>query len=176
YDAELHKILDVPRQVDLLLRLARVYEEELNRAEKAIETYRRVLDAEGDNGTAIAALDRLFEQGQKWPEPARILRKEIRLAQSDEQFLAIEFRLGQVYEVNIKDLPAAIDVYREILTQDPGHIPTLNALELMFLDGSFQIEIAAILEPLYRDSGQWEKLHRIHEGQLGKLTGPGEPR
>ena len=100
YDAELQKILDVPRQVDLLLRLARVYEEELAKPDKAIETYRRVLDAEADNATAIAALDRLFEQGQRWPELAEILRKEIRLAQSDEEILAIEFRLGQVYEIN----------------------------------------------------------------------------
>jgi tetratricopeptide (TPR) repeat protein len=174
YDAELQKILDVPRQVDLLLRLARVYEEELNRADRAIETYRRVLDVDGDNTIAIAALDRLFENAQRWPELTDILRREVRLAQSDEEVLAIEFRLGQVYEVSIKDLPAAIDVYREILTQDPQHGPTLNALELMFLDGNYQIEIAAILEPLYRDAGQWEKLHRIHEVQLGKLTEPGE--
>ena len=174
YDAELQKILDVPRQVDLLLRLARVYEEELGKPDKSIETYRRVLDAESDNVVAIGALDRLFEQGGRWPELADILRKEIRLAQTDEDILAIEFRLGQVYEIQIKDLPAAIDVYRELLTQEPSHGPTLGALELMFLDGSYQIEIGAILEPLYRDGGQWQKLHRIHEVQLGKLNEPGE--
>lgn len=174
YDEELRKILDVPRQVDLLLRLARVYEEELGRAENAIETYRRVLDVEAENPQAIAALDRLYEQGQRWQELTDILRKQVRLAQTDEQILSTEFRLGQTYEHNLRDLPAAIDVYREILHHDPSHAPTLGALELMFLDGSYQIEIGAILEPLYRDAGQWDKLHKIHEVQLSKLTDPGE--
>jgi tetratricopeptide (TPR) repeat protein len=170
YEAELQKILDVPRQVDLLLRLARVYEEELGRPEKAIESYRRVLDADGDNHQAITALDRLFEQGQRWPELAEILRREVRLAGTDEEVLAIEFRLGQIYETSIRDLPAAIDVYREILNQEPTHAKTQNALELLFLDGAYQLEIGAILEPLYRDAAEWEKLHKIHEVQLSKLT------
>lgn len=172
YDAELQKTLDAPRQVDLLLRLARVYEEELARAEKAIETYRRVVDVDAENRHAIYALDRLYEQGQRWTELAEILRKESRLAGTDQEIIAIEFRLGQVFEQNIRDLQAAIEVYREILSQDPTHGPTLGALELLFLEGNYQLEIAAILEPLYRQAAEWEKLHKIHEVQLGKLAEP----
>ena len=33
-----------------------------------------------------------------------------------------------------------------------------------------QLEIADVLEPLYRTGEEWEKLHRIHEVQLGRLT------
>jgi golgin subfamily B member 1 len=174
YDAELQKVLDAPRQVDLLLRLARVYEEELGQADKAIETYRRVVDVEGDNRQAVWALDRLYENGQRWHDLTDVLRKEVRLTESDEEALAIQFRLGQVYEHNLKNLPAAIDVYREILVQAPTHSPTLGALELLFADGQFQVEIGGILEPLYRDAAEWEKLHKVHEVQLGKLAEPGD--
>ena len=65
----------------------------------------------------------------------------------------------------------AIEVYREILVADPAHGPTLAALELLFAEGVKQLEIAAILEPLYRVAEQWEKLVKIHEVQLEKLTG-----
>jgi tetratricopeptide (TPR) repeat protein len=174
YDEELKKLLDVPRQVDLLLRLARVYEEELAKTDKAIETFRRVLDADGDNRVAIAALDRLYEHTGNWADLTKILRTEIRLAASDQEILATEFRLGQVFEQNLKDLPAAIDVYSEILKQDRAHSPTLNALELLFLEGHHQIEIGAILEPLYSDAQQWEKLHKINEVQLEKISDPNE--
>src|SRR5204862_1469486 len=46
YQSESEKSLDVPRQVDLLSRLARVYEQELADVTRAIGTYRRILDAE----------------------------------------------------------------------------------------------------------------------------------
>ena len=38
------------------------------------------------------------------------------------------------------------------------------------LNKVLELEIGAILEPLYRDAGEWEKLHKIHEVQLSKLT------
>ncbi|MFH0899347.1 MAG: tetratricopeptide repeat protein, partial [Pseudomonadota bacterium] len=170
YEQELDKTLEVPRQVDLLLRLARICEEELGQPARAIGAYRRVLDVDAECQVAVLALDRLFEQAQRWEELTEILRRETRLAQSDEEIIAIEFRLGQVLEQNLKDVPAAVDVYREILAQDSHHEPTLSALELLFLEGSFQTEIATILEPLYQTAGEWEKLHRLFEAQLERLT------
>src|SRR6185503_820373 len=47
---------------------------------------------------------------------------------------------------------------------------TRSALERMFLGGTMQAEIADVLEPLYRTGEEWEKLHRIHEVQLERLT------
>ena len=39
-----------------------------------------------------------------------------------------------------------------------------------------QLEIADVLEPLYRAGEEWEKLHQIHEVQLGRLTDVGRAR
>src|SRR6185436_12651026 len=109
-------------------------------------TYRRVVDAEAENKDAILALDRLYQTTERWSELADVLRREIRLARNDE----------------------------EILKADGGHGPTLAALELLFAEGVKQIEIAGILEPLYRIAEQWEKLVKIYEVQLEKLTNPDE--
>ena len=70
-------------------------------------------------------------------------------------------------------MPKAVEVYREILTADPTHAETRAALERMFMGGTMQIEIADVLEPLYRAGEEWEKLHQIHEVQLGRLTDVG---
>jgi tetratricopeptide (TPR) repeat protein len=168
YEAELQKPQDAPRQIDLLSRLARVHEEELQQPAQAITTLRRVLDVDGENRAAILALDRLYNDAQQWSELAEILRRESRLAGSEEESIAIEFRLGQVLEQNLRDLPAAIETYRQILDQDPAHAPTLAALDLMLTEGHHPLEICAILEPIYRNAGDFEKLHRIHEVQLEK--------
>jgi len=174
YEAEIVKMQDVLQQVEMLLRTARVYEEEMQAEDKAIATFRRVLDVEPDNSNAILALDRLYERGQHWDKLAEILRSEIRLANSDQEIVALQFRLGQLYEQSIHDVDNAIEVYREILTSDPNHGPTLQALELLFAEGVRPIEIAGILEPLYRVAEQWEKLVKIHEVQLDKLTDENE--
>lgn len=170
YAAEADKTLDVPRQVDLLLRLARLHEEELGQPEDAIGTYKRILEVEFDNRAAVMALDRLYTGSERWAELSDILRKEIQLAESDEEIISLQFRLGQVLEQMLGDLPAAIEVYRDVLTTDPNHGPTLGALEMMFLEGQHQLEIATILEPLYEVAGEFEKLHKIYEVQLSKLT------
>lgn len=174
YEAEITKMMDVPQQVEMLLRVARVYEEELQDEGRAIATFSRVLEAEPDNASAILALDRLYERGQHWAQLADILRREIRLANSDAESVALQFRLGQLFEQALHDVDNAIEVYREILTSDPGHGPTLQALELLFAEGVRPIEIAGILEPLYRAAEQWEKLVKIHEVQLEKLTDDSE--
>src|SRR5262249_41247164 len=89
--------LDVPRQVDLLSRLARVHEQELGDIPKSIATYRRILDAEFDNKPAVLALDRLYTATAAWPQLTDVLRREIQLAEgaSDPgEGTALQFRLG----------------------------------------------------------------------------------
>lgn len=172
YGAEAEKTLDVPRQVDLLARLARVQEEELGLPEAAVATYKRILEVDFDNKYALLALDRLYSVSEQWQPLAAVLRREIELAESDEEIVELQFRLGQVLEQALGDLPAAIDVYRDILIANPEHKPTLGALELIFLDGKHELQISAIVEPLYEASGEWEKLHKIYEVQLSKLEDP----
>jgi tetratricopeptide (TPR) repeat protein len=174
YEAEAQKSLDVPRQVDLLARLARVQEEELGRSEDAIATYRRILDVEMDNRAAVFALDRLLSAASLWSELAEVLRKEIQLAATDHEIVGSQFRLGQVFEQNLRDLPSSIEVYREIIAADPTHAATVAALEMLLLEGHHELEIAGILEPLYQGAAEWDKLHKIHEVQLSKLTAAGE--
>ncbi|MCG8418317.1 MAG: tetratricopeptide repeat protein [Proteobacteria bacterium] len=174
YGSEADKSLDVPRQVDLLSRLARIQEEELRQTSEAIDTYKRILEVEFDSRESVLALDRLYMASGQSDELAEVLRKEIQLAETDEEIIDLQFRLGQVLEQSLTDVSGAIEVYRDILSTDPNHTPTLSALELLFLDGQQQIEIAGILEPLYETSGEFEKLHRIYEVQLEKLTDPHE--
>jgi tetratricopeptide (TPR) repeat protein len=174
YAAEADKSLDVPRQVDLLSRLARVQEQELDQSEQAIATYKRILEVDFENREAIYALDRLYSASQRWNELAEILRKEIQLAGSDEEIVDLQFRLGQVLEQRLGDLSGAIEVYRDILGTNDGHGPTLDALEMLFLEGHHQMEIAGILEPLYEAAAEYEKLHKIYEVQLGMLAEAGE--
>jgi len=172
YGAEAAKSMDVPRQVDLYTRLARVYEQELNDVPKAIATLRKLLEVEFDNKPAVLALDRLYSATAAWPDLVDILRREIQLAENATEIANLQYRLGQVLEGQLGDRKSAVETYREILTNHPTHEPALSALEGMFHGGHLQMEIGAVLEPLYEASAEFGKLHGIHEVQLQKLAGP----
>jgi tetratricopeptide (TPR) repeat protein len=176
FSAELARLEDTRAKVDMMLRLARVYEEETGQVEEAITTYRAVVgpDGEPDNKEALVALDRLYSHAQRWDELAQVIRREVGIAPSDEAIVALTFRLAQVYELAILDMPKAVAAYKQILEADPTHAETRAALERMFMGGTLQLEIAEILEPLYRSGEEWEKLAQIYEVQLSRVTDLGE--
>ena len=167
YDAELTKLGDQPeRLVELGLRVAQVYEVQLESLENAVARYRQVLDADPENQSAVRALDRLFTQAERWPELAEVLKREADVGQSPEDILEFKYRLGQVYQLRLADLDKAIEAYREVINAAPEHEETLAALEGLFESGTKQLEIAETLEPLYQQAAEWEKLIRVREAEL----------
>ncbi|MDB4980275.1 MAG: Tetratricopeptide 2 repeat protein [Myxococcales bacterium] len=174
YAGELSRLEDPRQKVETMLRLAHVYEEETGQVDEAIATYRQVVAAESDNKEALVALDRLYSHAQRWEELADIIKREVRIAPSDEAIVALTYRLAQVYELALLDLPKAVAAYKEVLVADPTHGETRAALERMFMGGTLQLEIAEILEPLYRSGEEWEKLTQIYEVQLSRISEIGE--
>jgi tetratricopeptide (TPR) repeat protein len=175
YDAQLDKLGDEPhRLVDLGLRTAQIYEEQLGDVDSAVARYRRVLDADGENHAAMSALDRLFSRVGRYAELAQVLAREAEIGQTPDEVLEFKYRLGQVHEQKLNDLDSAIQAYREVLGAAPEHAPTLEAIENLFAAGTKQLEIAEILEPLYQTAGEWEKLQRVYQAELGQITDPND--
>jgi tetratricopeptide (TPR) repeat protein len=175
YDQELEKLRDAPeRLVELGLRVAQVYEVQLENVDKAVERYRRVLEADPENQSAVRSLDRLFSQAERWSELAEILAREAEIGQSPDEILEFKYRLGSVYQLRLNDVDKAIAAYSEVINAAPEHAETLRALEGLFEAGVKQLEIGQILEPLYQAAGEWERLIRVHEAELGSITDPDE--
>ena len=175
YDAQLDKLADQPeRFVELGLRVAQVYEVQLENVDNAVSRYRRVLDADSENQSAVRALDRLFTQTERWNELAEILSREAEIGQSPEEILEFKYRLGSVHQLRLNDIDKAIVAYSEVINAAPEHVETLRALEGLFESGVKQLEIGQILEPLYQSAGEWERLIRVHEAQLSAISDPEE--
>jgi tetratricopeptide (TPR) repeat protein len=171
YDAELEKLVDdPPRFVDLGLRVAQVYEVQLENVDAAVARYRRVLELDPENQSAVRSLDRLFTQTERWSDLAEILQKEAEIGQSPDEILEFKHRLGQIYQSRLGDLDRAIAAYREVISAAPEHDDTVRALEALFESGVKRLEIGRILEPLYQSSSEWEKLIRVREAELAHTT------
>ncbi|MEJ7733906.1 MAG: tetratricopeptide repeat protein, partial [Polyangiaceae bacterium] len=179
YDGELDKLVlseanpeahELDRFVELGLRLAQIFETQLEDVDSAVARYRRVLQVEPENQVAVSSLDRLFTMTERWSDLTQILAREAEIGQSPDEILEFKHRLGNVYQTRLNDLSSAIAAYREVLTAAPEHTATLEALEGLFASGieggRKQIEIGEILEPLYQASGDWEKLGGVLEAEL----------
>jgi tetratricopeptide (TPR) repeat protein len=174
YEAELENIHDSPLQVETLLRVARIYEEEMRDQPRAIAAYRRVTEIEPDRAEGLLALDRLYTQAERWPELAEVLRGQVRLASTDEEITSLNFRLAQLQELAIGDLSKAVEAYQDILNANPQHAETRAALERLMTQSPLQAEVARVLEPLYRVGEEWEKLVVVYKLELQRISEPEE--
>jgi tetratricopeptide (TPR) repeat protein len=175
YDGELEKLgEDPPRFVDLGLRVAQVYEVQLENVDAAVARYRRVLEVDPENQSAVRSLDRLFTQTERWSDLVEVLKTEAEIGQSPDEILEFKHRLGQIYQTRLGDLDGAIAAYREVISAAPEHEDTVRALEALFESGVKRLEIGRILEPLYQTSSEWEKLIRVREAELAHTTDPEE--
>lgn len=175
YDAEVEKLRENPEQfVYLGLRVAQIHEVQLNDLDGAVQRYRRTLEVDDQNQAAIRALDRLFTQAERWGDLAQVLAREADIGQTPEEILEFKFRLGEVQERYLGDLDQAIAAYKEVLAVEPEHEKALGRLETIFASGQKQLEIGEVLEPLYRQFDQWEKLVNVYEAQLKTLKDPAE--
>ncbi|HEY0707486.1 MAG TPA: tetratricopeptide repeat protein, partial [Polyangia bacterium] len=174
YESELDNIHDTRAQVATLLRVARIHEEELRDEAKAIAAYKRVTEIEPDRSEGLVALDRLYTRAERWPELVDVLRSQIRLANTDEEITSLNFRLAQLQEIAIGDLPKAVEAYQDILNANPKHRETRAALERLLENGPLQQEVARVLEPLYRLGEEWEKLVTVYKLELERVSDPEE--
>src|SRR6185312_4845889 len=66
---------DVPAAVKLLGRLGSVYESKLGEPERAMDTFRRVLDLDARHRPSLEALARLYRQGDRLEDTADVLER-----------------------------------------------------------------------------------------------------
>lgn len=171
---ELERAERTERFVELGLRNAQIFEVQLEDVNGAIARYRRVVDADAENLTAIRSLDRLYLQTDRWSDLAAVLAREAEIAPSPDEILEVKYRLGQVLQSKLADTAGALAAYRDVINAAPEHQATIEALEGLFAEGVNLAEVGSILEPLYRSTGEWEKLSHVYEAELGSTQGQEE--
>ena len=159
--------IDLERKKALLYKQAGLLEDELADAEAAVDTWRAILDLDGEDERAIAALDRLYTKGSRWHDLVELtLRRLERVEEGSSSWIALKQRLGHIQEAELGDLPAAIDTYEEVLARAHAHPDAVRALERLIVDHDHTFRIAQILEPIYRDQDAWQKLVVIYDAEL----------
>jgi tetratricopeptide (TPR) repeat protein len=155
---------------ELLTEAAQILEGQLSDREGAAETWRQVLAADPEEPAALRELGRLLAAAERWDEAARLLGQEIAVAAKSPSQVAdvaeLRHRLGRIQQQRLLDLPGAIASYRAVLAQAPRHPATLQALEEIARSaGPVAAEAAALLEPVYQQEGENQRLCQVLEAR-----------
>ncbi len=154
----------------LYSEMAEVLEVQLEKPEEAVAAYQEVLGQLPTSQRALVSLEQLFTKLQLWEELASNLEAQLTLAESEQEIVGLTLRLAALREQQMGQVELAIEGYREVLTSDPSQAGALAALERLSSQPAFELNIAEILEPIYRNSGDYQKLIGVHEVQVRRST------
>jgi cellulose synthase operon protein C len=136
--------------VSLLLKMGEIYERRMGDPDKAVATYREVLDEQPDSLNALRALERLHASRGEWEAVVEIVRKQADILESPLEKALLLSRAAGI-RASHQDPEQAATLYRAALEQVPDHAPALRALT--------RIHAAA---------GRWQDLAELYDRILAK--------
>lgn len=158
-------ILDPDAELSLRQRAGEIYAEQLQDFPAAITHFEAALRIDEYDRNALDALDRLYQQANRWDELAEVL--QIRLAVSDpDQLNDVRFRLAYLREVVFEQYQEALELYRPIILEEPEHRGALEGLGRMTGVPELLREICELLEPSYESLEAHEALAELYELKL----------
>ncbi|MFK7988880.1 MAG: hypothetical protein AB8I08_22870, partial [Sandaracinaceae bacterium] len=152
-------------RMDAAMRLGWVNETQLRRPEEAIDAYRRVVDEDPSQVSAIQALARLFEQQRQWPDLLENLRQQAAFEADPERKVQLLYRAGEVLEQEMDDVLGALPTYEEVLELDSHFAPAIDALLRISRLEDYRVQASEIVEPLLRTQERWDELAELLEGK-----------
>ena len=165
-------VADADEKKAIYYQVGAVYERELGDVPRAIDTYAKILELDPDDLQALSRLDVLYEQAKNWTELLSVLTRESEMTGDPNEAISFQFRIADLYEKHLDDVPRAVELYREILNAQPDHEPTLRALEGLKEADQDPLSAAGVLEPIYEATGDWAKLIRVLEVQVRRASDP----
>ncbi len=160
----------------LLFKQARLCDEKLGDGRAAIAVYEQILDM-GLDPQAIAALERLYTQAERWEDLVSLYERQIGMPDaSNERKAALHHALGNVLEKRTGDVDRAFDEYAAALSIDPKHPQAVASLEALLVQRDHAARAAEMLEPVYLARLDWRRVMTTLEARLDTSEDPDDRR
>ncbi|MEM7515509.1 MAG: tetratricopeptide repeat protein, partial [Planctomycetota bacterium] len=114
------------------LQLAEAYETRVGDAERAIETYVQVREAENANMPALKGLERLYAMTERWQELLEVLQAQLELVTSERERVEILMQLASMWEEQFLKPDTAAERLEQVVEIDPTHSDALNGLARLY--------------------------------------------
>ncbi|HEU4410540.1 MAG TPA: tetratricopeptide repeat protein [Polyangiaceae bacterium] len=155
-------------RVQLLVEMARLAAERLDRGSDAIKLYKEALAGDVEAPGVLDALEKQAERERDFRTVAEVLEMRVEAAADVPTRLTMLQRLGSVYSDRLADHEGATRAWRRVLMLSPGHAKALRVLRDAYL-GANDLEG---LEELYASQNDWEGLAEVLSGAADRGGDP----
>ena len=145
-------------RVALLHEIGRVEVDELGNPEGGVITYRRIVEIDPVNAEAVTRLDQLLEGAERWDELGAHIEFQIGNASDARTAIALRQRLGLLTETELQSPAQALDIFEDVLADQHDYAPALGSVSRLVEDPDHGPRAVQILEPIHRESGDWQAL------------------
>src|SRR5580658_7622262 len=148
HEVQVKHASDPLQKVELLHRIARLYEDALGDHASAFDTLARALPIDDGNEQTLGNLERLAMVVNRWPQVAELYDAQLdKLGESDqrERFVELGLRNAQIFEVQLEDVNGAIARYRRVSDTDPENLTAIRALDRLYLQTERWDDLAKVL-------------------------------
>ncbi len=157
-------------RVALLHEIGRIEARKLDAPEDAILAYRRILELDPQDKEAVSILDELLQRTEHWDDLIAHIEFQIDGARDVRGSISLRQRLGSLLRDKQQDIARALDVFEDVLSEDPQYAPALQAVTRLLDEPDHADRAVEILEPLHRDGGAWPDLIRVLERKAERAT------
>ena len=126
--------------------MAVLYEDALRNPDKAVESWRTVLEVDDADEEALDALARLYIAASEWRELVDIYQRKIELSRDPQSLRYLRFLSARVYEEKLEEADEAASQLRAVLDANPGDADALAMLDRIFSREKQHFELLEILD------------------------------
>ncbi|MGZ3473895.1 MAG: tetratricopeptide repeat protein [Polyangiales bacterium] len=146
YDRHIAAATDDTVRVEIYSAMGKVYADELDDVERAVDAYRNITDIDSNNVAALEALSRLYEKQGETQLALDAMQRVADLTFDTAQKVEMLYRIGKAHDEKLGDRVTAQERFRAALDFDPAHLLSLAALRQIALDTADWYEAAQLLD------------------------------
>ncbi|MCA1663883.1 MAG: tetratricopeptide repeat protein, partial [Myxococcales bacterium] len=152
---------DDATKIVLNVKIAELYRDRLNKADRAMRAYEKVLSLDAQNLPSAEALIPLYEGAKDARKLVAAL--EIQLGHTRESGTRVERmrRLAELSEQQLKDKPAAYGWYLKLFNEDPRAVGGREEIERLAKESGGWAELVGAYETAYAKVGLDDKEARL---------------
>ncbi|HYP90983.1 MAG TPA: tetratricopeptide repeat protein, partial [Polyangiaceae bacterium] len=134
------------RKVELLHQIAQLHEDAAGDLNASFETMARALSADPTSEGTQEGLDRLARATGRFQDLARVFEQLAAQQRDPEVGSKLYSSAARVFELEVRDVDRAIELYRKVLSIDPTNLAAAESLQGLFQSAQRYGDMSLILQ------------------------------
>ncbi|MGE3546638.1 MAG: tetratricopeptide repeat protein, partial [Kofleriaceae bacterium] len=145
--------------IQLLARIAEIYEARLVEPDEAIASHLDILDRDPNNARSLAELARLYRSSERHADLLDVLERQASANPGGR--LPFDVEIARLLGGSLSRPVEALERWANVLYAEPHHAQAMAAVEASLGDPDLRVMAADILRPVYDGTGQHERLAQL---------------